>query len=551
MQPVFAAHRQMVFLLLALIVTWPRLALALTGSQVYERVKDSVVVVGAFDRAGKAVGLGSGVVLPSGDIVTNYHVIKGGVRYVVAQKGKTAPAFLQGKDPDKDLGLLLAPGLTATPAQVGQASRLKVGEKVFAVGSPQGLELSLSEGIVSQLRGGPPPIIQTTVAISQGSSGGGLFNDQGELVGIMTFQLKEGQNLNFALPVEWVREVARKKPKVLGQPAPESSYQSSQRYNVQEMKEAAVRYADHYGIPRDMFLAYIGVASNWNPFAKDSKTSACGLGKISDSTGRKLGLKITGGPDDKRWDPAKNMDAISRLFVQRYEEYGNWKQAFLSIGEPTEEYYKRVKNRAKQEESMLLVRERNPIVPDGPSERPVEDWEKRALTLTKERDWKNLLAHCLQWTKAEPGNPDSWGYLAVACEELGRYKEAVTAHREALRLKPGDAYAWCNLGLVYGKLGRYREEIESYREALRLKPNLSPTWYLLGVAYGKLSRSREQIEAYREALRLKPDYANAWNNLACAYALSGNRAAALQAVKELRRYDPKKAEELFNLIMKP
>jgi hypothetical protein len=152
--------------------------------------------------------MGSGVVLPSGDIVTNYHVVKAGGRYTVGQRGKTAPAFLQGSDPDKDLALLLAPGLTATPALLGQASRLKVGEPVYAVGAPQGLELSLSEGIVSQLRGDPPPIIQTTVAISPGSSGGGLFNAKGELVGIMTFYLEGGQSLNFALPVEWIREVA-------------------------------------------------------------------------------------------------------------------------------------------------------------------------------------------------------------------------------------------------------------------------------------------------------------------------------------------------------
>ncbi len=195
-------------LVLALMALLPHLAQALTADQVYERVKDSVVVVKAYDRAGKAIGLGSGVVLPSRDIVTNYHVVKAGVKYTVGQKGKTAPAFLQGSDSDKDLALLLAPGLAATPARLGQASQLKVGEKVFAVGAPQGLELSLSEGIVSQLRGGPPPIIQNTVAISPGSSGGGLFNAQGELVGIVTFYLKEGQSLNFALPVEWVREVA-------------------------------------------------------------------------------------------------------------------------------------------------------------------------------------------------------------------------------------------------------------------------------------------------------------------------------------------------------
>ena len=191
--------------------TLPPSALALTASQVYEQVKDSVVVVKAYDQQGKPVGLGSGVMLPSGDVITNYHVVKAGVRYTVGQGKQGVPATLKAGDPDKDLCLLTAPGLTAKPARLGRAARLKVGEPVYAVGAPQGLELSLSEGIVSQLRGGPPPLIQTTVAISRGSSGGGLFNAEGELVGITTFYLKDSQSLNFALPVEWIGQVARGK----------------------------------------------------------------------------------------------------------------------------------------------------------------------------------------------------------------------------------------------------------------------------------------------------------------------------------------------------
>jgi Flp pilus assembly protein TadD len=188
----------------------PPAALALTASQVYEQVKDSVVVVKAYNQSGKLVVMGSGVMLPSGDIVTNYHVVKTGSRYMVGQGKKGVPATLKAGDPDKDLCLLTAHGLTAKPARLGQAARLKVGEPVYAVGAPQGLELSLSEGIVSQLRGGPPPLIQTTVAFSQGSSGGGLFNAEGELVGITTFYLKDSQSLNFALPVEWIGQVAGK-----------------------------------------------------------------------------------------------------------------------------------------------------------------------------------------------------------------------------------------------------------------------------------------------------------------------------------------------------
>ncbi|MGO8761842.1 MAG: trypsin-like peptidase domain-containing protein [Desulfobaccales bacterium] len=223
-----AVFFRLLFPLLALIASLPQSALALTASQVYEQVKDSVVVVKAHDQTGKLVSMGSGVMLPSGDIITNYHVVKAGVRYTVGRgtKGTPAtskegevfdipnywvPATIEASDPKKDLCLLTAPGLAAKPARLGQAVKLKVGDKVYAVGAPQGLELSLSEGIVSQLRGDPPPLIQTTVAISKGSSGGGLFNAEGELVGITTFYLKDSQSLNFALPVEWIGQMAGKK----------------------------------------------------------------------------------------------------------------------------------------------------------------------------------------------------------------------------------------------------------------------------------------------------------------------------------------------------
>ena len=169
-----AALRQLVPLLLALLAIMPQSALALTASQVYEQVKDSVVVVKAYDQKGEQVGLASGVMLPSGDIITNYHVIKAGVRYTVGRGTKATPATLKGGDQDKDLCLLTAPGLAAKPARIGKAVKLKVGEPVYAVGAPQGLELSLSEGIVSQLRGGHPPLIQTTAAISPGRQRRGL-----------------------------------------------------------------------------------------------------------------------------------------------------------------------------------------------------------------------------------------------------------------------------------------------------------------------------------------------------------------------------------------
>ena len=180
---------------------------ALTPDQVFDKVKDSIVVVKTLDAQGKVKGQGSGVLVSSGMVATNCHVIEGGASYQVGRGKELVRATLYAEDGDKDICLLNVKGITGTPAQLGKAAGLKVGVPVYAVGAPKGLELSLSDGIVAQLRGGPPPLIQTTAAISPGSSGGGLFDGEGRLVGLTTLYLEGGQSLNFAMPVEWIGEI--------------------------------------------------------------------------------------------------------------------------------------------------------------------------------------------------------------------------------------------------------------------------------------------------------------------------------------------------------
>jgi len=91
-----------------------------------------------------------------------------------------------------------------------KSSSLKVGQKVYAIGSPLGFENSMSEGIISGLRNYDEMernLIQITASISPGSSGGAVVNDKGELIGISTLSAKEGQNLNFAIPIDDVLSV--------------------------------------------------------------------------------------------------------------------------------------------------------------------------------------------------------------------------------------------------------------------------------------------------------------------------------------------------------
>jgi S1-C subfamily serine protease len=122
----------------------------------------------------------------------------------VTHGGKVHPAFAVRVHPSEDLAELQVPGLAAPAVTLRSASTLKPGERVYAIGAPLSLELTISEGLISGLRhdtGGE--IIQTSAAISPGSSGGGLFDQMGRLVGITTFKLRGGENVNFALPTDW------------------------------------------------------------------------------------------------------------------------------------------------------------------------------------------------------------------------------------------------------------------------------------------------------------------------------------------------------------
>ena len=185
----------------------PSAAHALMPSQVFEAVKDSVVVVKSLNAKGEESAMGSGVLLPSGKIATNCHVIADGIGFQVGRGKRFVSATVYAGDGDMDICLLDAKEIGGKPATLGKAASLKIGEAVYAVGAPQGLELSLSNGIVSQLRGSSPPFIQTTAAISPGSSGGGLFDSEARLIGLTTLYIDGGQSLNFAMPVEWLAEI--------------------------------------------------------------------------------------------------------------------------------------------------------------------------------------------------------------------------------------------------------------------------------------------------------------------------------------------------------
>ena len=204
-------------------------AWGLSASEVFRRVAPSVVVVLAVDGSDQTKGLGSGVVVAQDRVITNCHVSDAAAIVYVKRDGARVKARIIERAADKDLCLLEVATGNAPVVKLRRSADLQIGEPVYAIGNPQGLEQTLSPGLISQLRKTEKGLLlQTTAPISSGSSGGGLFDEAGLLIGITVGQYKDAQNLNFAIPVDWIDEVLRKPPRHAEPPPPQAEPQRRQ-----------------------------------------------------------------------------------------------------------------------------------------------------------------------------------------------------------------------------------------------------------------------------------------------------------------------------------
>ncbi len=183
-------------------------AAANTPREIAKRVSPSVVLLVMEDRSGQPLAMGSGFVVREGVVATNLHVIEGAARgyaKLADQKAKYDIRGIVASDSARDLVLLAVDGLKAASLAVGNSSQVAVGDEVFAVGNPRGLEGTFSAGIVSSIRKrGDDSLLQITAPISPGSSGGPVVNTMGEVIGVAVATFKGGQNLNFAIPSVYV-----------------------------------------------------------------------------------------------------------------------------------------------------------------------------------------------------------------------------------------------------------------------------------------------------------------------------------------------------------
>lgn len=186
-------------------------ASARPAREVARQTFPGVVLLMMADASGRTISIGSGFFVEPDVVATSLHVIANTSRGYAKRIGEETlhplgPVVTM--DAQNDLVLIRVDGVTAPPLPLGSLGTVAVGDNVFAVGSPRGYEGTFSEGIVSGIRTtGGTTLLQITSPIAQGSSGGPVVNTRGEVIGITASLVEGAQNLNFALPVSYLRSL--------------------------------------------------------------------------------------------------------------------------------------------------------------------------------------------------------------------------------------------------------------------------------------------------------------------------------------------------------
>ncbi len=183
---------------------------SLDSPSIVARVSPAVVLIKGESGSGTVLGSGL-IVSPDGKIATNLHVIRdlktAGIQLASGEvfDAVSVLAF----DDRKDLAIVKIAGFDLPTVELGNSNDVKSGERVVVIGSPRGLQGTVTTGVVSAIRDEPSgagfKLIQTDASVNPGNSGGPLLNDRGQAIGVVTSKLRGSEGLNFALPINYVR----------------------------------------------------------------------------------------------------------------------------------------------------------------------------------------------------------------------------------------------------------------------------------------------------------------------------------------------------------
>jgi len=434
-------------------------------TKLVNEIRPAVVTVIVYDINQAVANIGSGFFIDKyGHLITNYHVLDG--KYTAEVKtaeGNTYPIKLIVADNKAtDLVKVLVDIPRKKFKWVKTADSLpSIAERVLVVGSPMGLEQTVSEGIVSSIREIPSvgEFFQMSAPISPGSSGSPVINLKGQVVGVATFQMVRGQNLNFAVSVKSVRKL---KPVKADMSMPLWTFNNS--LNQPGLAEKLCRQGYSFSIN-----------------GEDQKALEFFQEAIEKDPGNTMAWNGLGYCHVGMNNPAAALEAYQQAIKTNpgdealYYNLGNY---YVKLGQP--------------QEAIKAYRQAIRMMP------AFEEAHFRLgvvySQLGRLDEGKNAFETVI---RLNPDAVPAHFSVGMAYAQLGRYKDALKANQEVLRIDPGFAPAHNNIGMVHKRLGNAGLEIESYKRAIRIDPDFAIAHYNLGVALLQSGDKAAALDEYK------------------------------------------------------
>ena len=437
-----------------------------------KKARPAVMLLVVSDANGKEIATGTGFLVSSdGKLITNFHVIEKAASAVAkAENGGLFPVEgVLASDPKNDLVLLKIKGKDLPFLTLGKSENIEVGTRIAVIGSPLGLEGTLSEGIVSAVRElmGNIKKLQITAAISSGSSGSPVMNVKGDVVGIASALLHGGQSLNLAVPVECARQLlAKTKPSTVPEPLGQSvSSGDDAIFSDPDWRASCAAEADGDNVEqlkrnKVLVVRYPDSAVAWWALG-------CAFEKLKFSE-----------------------DAIA-AYRQAIKIKPDYADAWNNLGNAYDDS-------GRTDDAIAAYRQAIKIEPDCAG-----TWYNLGDAYGRSGKTDNAIAAYRRAIKIKPDYADAWYNLGGTYHDSGRTDDAIAAYQQAIKIKPNNADAWYNLGGTYGKCGRTVEAMAAFLQAIKIKPDFAGAWQNLGVALQNLGRTDEARNAFRRAESLR------------------------------------------------